>query len=1145
MILLFILTAPMFSYGNMDLILIYSSKTQTSLIETFENKIELYSKHNLNEENSSNLDQILETAINPLLLDITENSEYFTLLDQISETYETFYLTLTQYENNESSEYRFYLRMALESHAILLNEMISYLDWKKFSLFFISEYSQIKLATLVKTDFSSKVDCFTSLFDGVSDDSLNTIVKKTVKASGNRKLLLVGGGNDINRLQNLIQERKLELEGSHFLFSSEGIYSAYLNGSIILAYQGTEQSKNETDFKVQIFLNILNKLEGNSLKLLLNDLCEDQICVNELSIVNIQYGKRIIVGSISESLNIKIPIVYPGFTTSKSAFLSSSPLIVSIANGTSEPNMNSTSDAFSSIYKGAEYAVYRSNLYNDIPNFHIELTPTDCGNNYYDQAYYLQCFYKLKEKIGITYLTSYSSVGSNANYRILEYMNIKIPQLSPLSSIEDLNNKTKFPNLLKIAMSNYDYGESLLLFLLSFNWNSIIFFGSTEYSYHLQYLEYLKIIDSIKLNLVNPKNFRLFPETLSREDLKNYTDYFEFAKNSKCRIYLLWTPFSAMILEGLYDVGLRKEDVIVFSGVLIFDSMSEVVEDKYKSKRHEFLPGLNIFTYKEWVGELGEQLYSEISANVTTDTNYLCITYDSISVFKYSINHLLTLGEDYESPDVLIKSMRLQRLTGCMGTIFFLKDSNSVANFQVGLGQAQYNETTSNFFISYYATSNKYDTEIIKFTKKIEWPNGENTAPTNFIDFGKCDIDDRTIKQSQRGRNILITISVIYLIFSLFSAWLSSKFYYYDLSAIEKGKEPSLSDYTVIFYMPLQFFQIIALGPNKIFTYLGITIQKLIGMNWISLYNLEFFNFWKVLNIHLYFTYFYMFFLMITFRTKLKVFEKTYFLSKFKDLIDILLPLIGHYLFIPVFSNLMNIFSCSYSTGDSLQDSYLDRDCKVYCYKNKHLKYSYASGIGIFFYLIISIINRPYWDSQQVCLSIQTKVEYYSAQSIFQVSIVLINSILSMHQDRYIGFAIAGISVLFLIATQFMKTYNYGRGCLIQKVCLCLVIWCQTLESFFNYAEQKILFCSIYLAGILIIVIIGGLFLKRIEDVFISPKNSDIGKQIWVYFCLGAIDQNRDSVYMESEQDVTVLENKRQASIGNIVTSQHAELNIK
>ena len=32
---------------------------------------------------------------------------------------------------------------------------------------------------------------------------------------------------------------------------------------------------------------------------------------------------------------------------------------------------------------------------------------------------------------------------------------------------------------------------------------------------------------------------------------------------------------------------------------------------------------------------------------------------------------------------------------------------------------------------------------------------------------------------------------------------------------------------------------------------------------------------------------------------------------------------------------------------------------------------------------------------------------------------------------------------------------------------------------------------------------------------------------------------------MESEQDVTILENKRQASIGNIVTSQHAELNVK
>ena len=1134
------------SFGLLDFLLIYSSQTQIVLIQKLEKSLKIDSKFDLSEKNLQSLANFVKNAKNPVLVDITENSEFFPLLDQISQIYGTIYFTLTYSSSTNFSKYRFLLKNTAENEKNYLYQMISYLSWQKFNIFYNAEPNQIEVASTVKSEFTSIVDSFVSLFQGVTDNSLNTIVKKAVKASGTRKLLLVGGGNDISRLQYFIKERKLELAGTHLLFSSEGIYSAYLNGSIILAYPGTELSSDENEMKASLIINILENLENENFDNYLNSVCPNNECVSYMSVVNIQSGEKIVVGTVSDSVNISIPIIYPGLTTSKLAFLSSTPLTVSIANGTSEPVANITYDLFAAIYKGSEYAVYRSNLYNDIPNFHIQLTPTDCGNNYnLDSTSYRQCFSKLKDKLGITYLTSFSSIGTLANYEALEYLNITIPQISPLSSIEDFNNKTKYPKLLKLGMSNFDYGESLLLFLLSFNWDYIIFFGSTEPAYHLQYLEYLEILESIGVNITNPENLRLFPDTLTRSDLKNFTNYFEFAKNSKCRIYLLWTPFSALILEALYDIGLRKEDVIVFSGISILTSMSEVVEAKYTKKRHEFLPGMNIFTYKEWIGELGELLYYEISSKITSDTTYLCMTYDAISVFKYSINHLLLLGEDYDSYDILIKSMRLQRLTGCMGTIFFLPDSNAVATFQVGLGNLYYNETSNNLYVSFYATSNKYDTQIIKYTRELQWPSGKSTPPTNFINFGTCDIDDRIVRKSQKGRNLLISISVVYFIISLFSAWFSSKFYFHDLKIIEKGKEPSLSDYSVILYMPLQLFQIIALGPNKLFSYFGVKVQKLLGMNWISLYNLEFFSFWKLLNMYLYFTYLYIFFVFITIKTKQKIFDKNYLLSRIKDLIDLLLPLIGHFLFIPIFSNLMSIFSCSNSIGDDLQDSYLDRDCKVYCYKSSHLSYSYASGIGILFYLIISIVNRPYWDAQQVCLSIQTKVEYYSVQSIFQVSIVLINSILSMHFDDYIGFAIAGIIVLYFIITQFMKPYNYPRGFLIQKVCLCIAFWCMFFESVFVYTERKKVLASIYLAGIVIIAGIGGLLLMKIEDDFKSPKKSDISRRLWTFIWLGSINFDEENDYIQSQQDETVLENKRQPSIGNIVTSQHAELIIK
>ena len=717
MFIFLIILAISQSSPSLDFILMYSQDTDLSLIQEIEKNLEIHSKIDLNQKDIKRLEEIMQKICNPFLLDLTENPNFFPILDEISLIFGTVYLTFTQVEKFNYSHYRFFLMNSYENEKRSINKMISFLSWSKFSIFFSANYDDIRLASYVKSDFQNEVDQFLSLSRQISDTALNTIVKKSIKASGTRKILFIGGSEEINRLQFFIQQRKLEQPGTHFLFASTGIYTAFLNGSLILTYPGTEESKDKNQFKSRILIDFLENFQRKNIIADLYSKCFQNVCAEEMKIYNIQNTKKVVVGTILNELNITGPIIYPGPTDSKYAFISSTPLKVSIANGTSEPYKNTTDYLYANLYKGAEYAVYRSNLLNDIPRFHIELSPTDCGNSYYDYSFSLNCFSNLKQSLGITYLTSLSSIGTLGNYRTLAAMHHDIPQLSPLSLIEDLNNKTKFPNLLKLGMSNYDYGESFLLFVLSYNWDSVIFFGSNESAYYLQYQEYVNIIESIDVKIINPENLRLFPDNMTRSDLNKYKDYFLFAKNSKCRIYLIATPFSALILEGLYDVGLRSEDVIIFSGISIINSMSEELEEKLLIKRQEFIDGINIFNYKEWIGDLGKQLYNEISSIVDYQPTYLCITYDSISVLKYSINHLLLLGEDYDSAQVLLKSMRLQKLTGCMGTIFFLSDSNAVATFQVGVGKLQFNQTSNKYYLSFYATSNKYDTQVIKYLK--------------------------------------------------------------------------------------------------------------------------------------------------------------------------------------------------------------------------------------------------------------------------------------------------------------------------------------------------------------------------------------------------------------------------------------------
>jgi hypothetical protein len=657
-----------------------------------------------------------------------------------------------------------------------------------------------------------------------------------------------------------------------------------------------------------------------------------------------------------------------------------------------------------------------------------------------------------------------------------------------------------------------------LLFLLSFNWKSIIYFGSEDAPYHSQYLEYLKIIESINIQIVNPVETRLFPGNYSSQDFEKYKSFFLFVKKVKCRIFLLSTPYSADILEGFYDVGLRKEDVIVLSGMSIYYSMGTLVSEERLRKRKEFLNSIFVFTYKEWVGELGEQLYTEISAYVPYTPTYLCVTYDTISVLKSSIIHLLTLGEDYEDPSILMSSLRTQRLTGCMGSIYFLHDSNVVATFKLGLGKMAFNDSSGQLLITYFATSNKYDTTIIQYSKPVEWPDGTTETPSNFIYFGKCGLDERLVKTSKSGRTAKIAVAVSSLGISVISAVVSAKVFKSDLQVITEGQLPFFADHLTIGYMAFSCFQVLALlGDDGIFEFVGIQEQKLIGFNLVSYYQLKQEKYWTFLRIVLFFTAFYnisaVFYFLVR-RTRL-VFTKIH------DFFYYFLPTFGHLLFLPVVSLLMTIFSCSESTGSSLTESFLDFDCQVFCYSGSHRIYSVLSFTSLSLYLIISIFFRPYWEIQQKSLNIRTKVSFLSFLSIFQVAIAMLASVKPFNQS-FTEFLIAALLFLFAVLLLRTRPYNYQRALAYHLVFLLLTFWSVLLTASFRFFDG-IIVVSLMFIGAGVLAAVGVLVIDKLPKELANSKVFEIHQLFRMLF-------SKASVYEVKTSDS-----------GLMVTSQQAE----
>ena len=58
------------------------------------------------------------------------------------------------------------------------------------------------------------------------------------------------------------------------------------------------------------------------------------------------------------------------------------------------------------------------------------------------------------------------------------------------------------------------------------------------------------------------------------------------------------------------------------------------------------------------------------------NTDNTCVTMDILQLGSYAVNDLLITGRDYENPDLVNESTRIQRFKGCSGTFSIDSSSN-------------------------------------------------------------------------------------------------------------------------------------------------------------------------------------------------------------------------------------------------------------------------------------------------------------------------------------------------------------------------------------------------------------------------------------------------------------------------------------
>jgi hypothetical protein len=501
-----------------------------------------------------------------LFIDITMKSHLLPVFDEISSNLVGNYLTLTHRDYPNLVKNKIYSLSSMDEEASALEKLVDWLGLKEIVLMFSTDPLNIKFSDIVHEKLGKRVVKHISYNDDLDFGYGQIFVQKELKSFGINSLIIIDHGTSLETIQKSIISKRINDTGSLFIFPSYAIGSVLIEGSLILSQDSLETSKNYNEY---CFMSILNYLKSQSLLNHDQNLASLQVPPSNVifSLLNIKNGIQSKVASISSNISQSDPIIFPGNVNSLTS-LNTKALIFLIANGTNEVLNYNTYFPFSYYYNGAIFAVNEVNSKEIIPRFKLNLRTTDTGLFYYQEDWYkFKLSQVLIKPFPVLYLTSYWSTSAIGNSLALKSLNIKIPQISPFAQSAIIESKENFPDLVKISVSEEEYITNGLNFIMSLGWKSLVLFGTDDDSFYRVYLAAARLCKARGIKIVNPEEFRVLPANYSGNDFEKFRMFFQAAKDTRCRVYLVVTFNKAAVWEGLYDVGLRKGDFLLL-GIL-------------------------------------------------------------------------------------------------------------------------------------------------------------------------------------------------------------------------------------------------------------------------------------------------------------------------------------------------------------------------------------------------------------------------------------------------------------------------------------------------------------------------------------------------------------------------------------------------
>lgn len=962
------------------------------------------------------------------IVDLTYSFIYTKTLSDRAQDYSIPVISL--YKNSLSHQgQKYYFHMPSPSASNAIISFLQYFDWKDFTVFASNDLISQECVTQISNVMGENMSNFFFISENMGQDELSNMIGKMVKTTSTRKFVIISSAYVANMVITGLTEKKIYVDGTGVLVYGESLALMNYLGIIGIIEQSYEEIASASDYIVipilALFDYILNNIPPNpSLGVTsqkIEKYFDDRNTIAKFSIVNVNNGERNIVGSITSTIEITGEIVYPGGATSLSD--SKTQIYFSYAGGSTNPPPIAPSTYNPVQMNGAVFSTMVAN--NDtsiLPNFNFSMIYTNCGVFTDNKTYINECLDQ-SSNLGVGFLsTAWSS-------STVPYLNYFYPR--PIVSIDTtlgLSNETMYPTFTRVVSSSSYWAFVIANFINVNGWKKIVVLTSDAPKLIALYNAFLGYADIFGFEIMNDVDHRIIGLNYDRSHFDLEKETFQHCADTGARIYafLCSVPDQFYIVEGLYDIGLRRGDVQIISQAITGANIFASETPENAAKREELMMGsLGCYT-AEWIGDYGKEMEQLLIEFFGSFTSFKCVSFDQAMLMMRSIGNLVNNGYDYEDPALLNKYLRQTRFTGCSGSVSIGQGTNDRSNqAALLLNLFTKNETWVEQPAVIFDPASQTPFEI---TQTVVWCDGTSNVPNDYRFSLNCPFDETKAKTSSEGLKVLYIICfLIAVVTSAVSIWMLRVFPKDNYEELNSKKIITAQDMAVYAMIVIEIFQYISLGttPSDSSSVIS-TLSEVFGLNFKNFLSVTDRVYWTMISGMIISLWIWVI-LCITIICRNRNFPC--FRSDKLNFIDFiseyLMPLIGDIGFIPIISVLMNLYVCNLTIEGGLTKSYNEHDCGQFCWVGRHLTMVIISLFSLAVYIPLHLYLRPLWQNFQSTINIKTYSKHMVFKSIFQIFVIVLSKTLAYSNKYAFGFLYSAALLIYGVFLIRFPAYNY------------------------------------------------------------------------------------------------------------------------